>query len=506
MSQVKMISVSKKLMIESQSSNGKCYLRLLTLLPNFLTCEGKYLEEAIIVMFAALEKNPRGIDVLPFFWICNKIMSGTWNYDPKKNEDEIQQVNNSEFMQTLFDSQMRYSWEEIGGVQHISWYVNTGVNDPAVWNEMGYSARYVLCMLINPGSRIGSEMNFSGLFDRIRDEAINEYNEKQDQGFYDSGLASENEELRSNLDDRHREIEMLNIQMRDLQKKLSATSNHRRSPQLDKETIDNFANLLKTQKKLGCIAEEDSTEPLTPNDSSSVSSRYNRKFMPHGTVLNTSIKEDDSGDDVASTITIQPLEKAQKNVVVGYQKTKSMMVRENKVYQRIGAINGLANPFHSHRLNFLCHLETAMKSVQVRKDHYSQFDILLWISKHKSQTPSQELLYQVISYTFDFEELIVIANPYKLPFLEVGMKITDNMLAKCFNLIRLEFKTLWFEKMKSLIVPDFHNEFLKYKEDELTTSSQKSKHVEFVKEDRKQGNGRGSSVKRNGSSVFSILR
>lgn len=538
---------TKKLMIESQSTNGRCYVRLLSLLPNFKKSGVKELEHAIVYMTQTLGIKPEGSKVLPELFITNEMLGGDVEFANKANFESLNAINSTKFMEDVFDSTMRYSWEEIDGVHHIGGYIDSGKNEEEVYTDMGYSARFVLCIIINPGVRVGSEMTFHNLFDEIEDyngdfkdrETEEEEFEKFMEGyskttaqnaesgfnisgsFNDSGIATENEGLKSNINDRLKEIEKLNQQVKTLRKRISETAGHRRSAEVDDQTIRRFADLFNKQTE---IREKSPKMDVFPDDSSSNISRYRNKYLDDGTILDDTVSnmsrirnrflEDGTIFDVrgnGKTIlqtnrTIDDL-RPEKQIVVGFKKTDEMIVRENKIYKKITAINGLANPFHSHRLNFLCHFETAIKSIQIRKEDYTHFDIIIWISKHKSMSPSQELLFQVVTNTFDLEEQRVIANPYKLPFLEVGMLMSDDCLAKCFNLMRLEFKTLWFDKMKGLIVPDFHDEFSKHKEHKLTSNSNKDKITE-IKEVRFNGQARsrrdGTKKKTGGSSLGMI--
>jgi len=532
---------TKKLMIESQSTNGRCYVRLLSLLPNFKKSSARELEHAIVYMTQALGVKPEGSKILPELFITNEMLGGDVDFPSKANFNSLNAINSIKFMEGVFDSTMRYSWEEIDGVHHIGSYIDSGKVEKEVYTELGYSARFIVCIIVNPGVRVGSEMTFHNLFDEVEGydgDFKDEHTEEEEfekflgyhiasstnsdkEGFNDSGVATENEGLKSNLNDRLKEIEKLNQQVKTLQRRISESASHRRSSEVDGQTIRRFTDLFNKQTE---IKEKSPKTEVFPEDSSSHVSRYQNRYMGNGTIfdgesmnpsgpINRYLEDgtilDVRGDGKTTLQTSRAVDslRPEKQIVVGYKKTDDMIVRENKIYRRITAINGLANPFHSHRLNFLCHFETAIKSIQIRKEDYTHFDIIVWISKHKSMSPSQELLYQVVCNTFDLEEQRIIANPYKLPFLEVGMLMSDDSLAKCFNLMRLEFKTLWFDKMKGLMVPDFHNEFSKHKEHKLTSNSGKDKITE-LKEHKASYQMRGKRdtfKKRNGGSSLGII-
>lgn len=503
-------------MIESQSVNGKCYLRLLPILPGFKTCATKDLEHVIVYMATTLGSKPEGVKILAELFIANEMLKGDLSFPQTANYNSLNAMNSVDFMSKVFDSTVRFSWEEIDGVHHIGSYIETGVTSREVYTDLGYSARFVICIISNPGVLVGSQMNFSGLFDEIAnaDTAENEvedflsFEEKPKmhintrcyEAFHDSGISDENEELKAKMTDRLKEIEVLNGQVKALQRRIADTAGHQRSPEIDELTMRRFSDLFEKQTKL---KEKSPKTEIFPEDSSSHISRYNNRYLNEGTILNV----DREGKTVLQTVRAHDALRPEKQIVVGYQKTNEMLIKENRIYKRVNSINGLANPFHSHRLNFLCHFDTAVRSIQVRKENYTLFDTITWISRHKSMSPSQELLHQVVINTFDLENQVVVSNPYKLPFLEVGMLLSDDCLVKCFDLVRLEYKSLWFDKMKGLLVPAFHDEFTTYKEHKLTSNKDKDKpketrEVKFGKE----LNSSARSRRRGSTSILGFIK
>jgi hypothetical protein len=508
-------AITKKLLIESQAANGKCYVRLIPVVPNFKKASAALLEIALESMVKNLKQNPIGTDVLSELFICNKILEGQVNFETESLEREViglqwSITGASEFMDDVFASTFRFSWEEIGGVQHIGSYIDGFTLSKDVFNELGWSARYVICMLANPGARIGSESGYGGLFEKIlnaakEDEELPEEDDEEStpkainsrkQSFNDSGFSSGEEHLRYDLHDKYSEMEKLNDQIKMLQRRISK-GRSQQAEDLDEKTVRRFAQMLSKQGRLRRVKTE-----LEPSDSSSVAERYESddRFMEDGTVFEM------RGPGRTELSTIQEIQelRPQREIVVGFKKTPDMSIQEGKVYKRVSAINGLANPFHSHRLNFLCHFDTAIKSITLRRSDFSHYDTLSWILDHKSVTPSQELLYQVVKNTFDISQNRIIANPYKLPFLEVGMIISDDCLAKCFELLKLEYKQLWFEKMKGLIVPEFHSDFSNYKEHKVTRSKDRvvdvTQNIRSPRQELKEGK------KKKSESIFSITR
>jgi hypothetical protein len=460
--------ITKKLMIESQSNNGKCYIRLLSMLPAFKKVSLNVLENVIVHMTMTLGSKPDGTDVITELYIANELMIGATIESLNRNMISIGSASTGEFMRLLFNSRMRYTWEEIDGVHHIGGYIeDRGGSGDGIFNDFGYDSRFVLCMIVNPGVKVGAKTDYAGLFDEV-EEII--HGNQNDSGYYDTNREDENEELRSKMHDRLREIEQLNSQVRGLQSKIARVADHQRSPELDELMVKRFNELFEKRMKMETNEQIESTE-LSPDDSSSHMSRYKNKYLDDGTIF------DVNANGTTQLSTIRPISdlRSEKQVVVGFKKTQDMLTKESKIYSRVNCINGLANPFQSHRLNFLCHFDTAIRSIRLRKGPDTYYDKLKWISNHKSMSPSQELLYQVVINTFDFDDERVVANPYRLPFLEVGMLLSDECLATCFDLIRLEFKSLWFDKMKFIMIPDFHDDFKAYSETRLTSITDKVK-------------------------------
>lgn len=194
---------------------------------------------------------------------------------------------------------------------------------------------------------------------------------------------------------------------------------------------------------------------IMPGHSSSVVERYmsNQKFMPtsayvlqrKSTVLEPVSEESNF---------IEP----RKDVVAGFVKTNSMMRVEKASNDRVYLINGLAAPFKDSRLNFLIHFHTALHECSFNPQT-DPIDALEELGNSRPKNPTGELICQVVRRTFDFDEQTIIANPFNLPFIEVGMNITDSVVLKTLDLLRIEYKSLWFAQMKCLRVPGFHSEY-----------------------------------------------
>lgn len=458
--------------MDAAAPNGRCYVRLLALLPSFNKCHAYHLEEAIVTMAKQLGPYPKGEDVIPWLWLCEQILKGRTPDDCM--EDDVEELT-PKFLEECMEANYRFGWEDIGGRIHVGHYIDDVTGSKEHWGILGWSSRFVLCMLVAPNLIIGAdqEIDFSDLFGGKSDSdggnelPNNEFTLVGEEEFVDDGdtvLLKKDIEVHERVKDKRRELDDLEKKMEELRWEISQSARHRNSRELRKETVSRLNELYSTKQKL----KQSHPPSIVPDDSSSNLDRYEREnnWMTPGTVINVR----GGGGTVVGVKGSTDRLNTQKDVVVGYVKTNDMLARESKINKRVAPINGLANPFHSQRLNFLCHFHTAINSIESRKGQYTHYDAIYWMSRHKSVTPSQELLHQVVINTFDIEANTIIANPYKLPFIEIGMLISDSCLTKCFDLLRLEYKMLWFEKMKGMTVPDFHDEYKSHKDYRVSRS------------------------------------
>jgi hypothetical protein len=380
----------------------------------------------------------------------------------------------NEFVRELMDSKVRFGWEEMSGVHHVSYYLNVNEGDE-IFNESGWASRFILCAMIVEGTKIGATMDLDAMFaDMVGPDDQNENQEVDDQTLEPireintmEFKRSDSFNLQCEIDDKYNELERLNSRVLNSKNVVPETT------RLD--DIETKLNLLLDQGVRARVRhrtkiDDDDDKTILPNDSSSCISRYNKKFLPNGTIYNVE-------SDGKTVLAIQPKVHKPvivKNVVAGYMKTIEMEKVEQDIIRKVVPINGLSNPFKSNRLNLLCHFHTAIESVKMNGNvgHYEAIESLY---KFKAITPSQELGFQMITKTFDLKNKRVVANPFKLPFLEVGMQISDDSLAKSFDLLRLEYKMLWFDEMKSLKIPDFHSDYDRFKEHKLGATKKTSK-------------------------------
>lgn len=444
-------------MIESQCGNGKCYLRIMSALPGYKDCTVSSLEEAIISASLNLGANPLGIDILPELWFANQILLG-------QKVVATEDVYKTDLVQQMMSSNVRFTWEDLNGIHHIGGFIEEDDCEPIFCNH-GWASRFVLCSMIARDVKVGADMDMSQLFNEfIQEEGMDSTPVMRN----DSFVGSNN--LMSKIDDQNNEIERLNERIQAMQMNSSNHASYSRNHKNREEIDDQMTELLTAKMRQNARKEQ---ETILPNDSSSQIGRYEKKFLDNGTIYNVTGR----GKTVLGVQTEIERPTITKNVVCGYVKTKEMEQKERESLSRVAPINGLANPFKNNRLNLLCHFHTAIDCLRPQSDQLTNYDAIKYLSDFKSQTPSEELAFQMISRTFDLKHDVVIANPFKIPFLEVGMIISDDMLAKSLDMLRLEYKMLWFSEMKSMSVPVFHSEYKAHKEYKRTSKSHASEEI-----------------------------
>lgn len=257
----------------------------------------------------------------------------------------------------------------------------------------------------------------------------------------------------------------------------------------------------------GEAADDDVASTIMPNDSSTQILRYEstrgRRFLNEGSVFvvgkdGTTIEGWESGCEMKSGEQTG----AEGKVVLGFVKTKNMSLVEGNVNSTVHPINGLANPFRSNRLNFLMHFHTACEYLSSSRED-TPYVIVEKMSRMSSRTPTEELVKQVVCKTFDFGRLTIVANPFLLPHIEIGMMMSDQCLTICFDLLRSEYKMLWFTELKGLVVPDFHKNYRSYRETKLT-GSHRDRAAQRVQSFMTPGNDEPGRTKKGKRSLLSV--
>lgn len=199
----------------------------------------------------------------------------------------------------------------------------------------------------------------------------------------------------------------------------------------------------------------DEVSTVVPNDSSTQFERYSgsRRFLNTGTVLTPEQPINEYGRQSGQTVL-----SVSHSLVSGFYHDDSTRQKESDHVKRLKPINGLPKPFLSPRLNFLANLDTGLIRC-LSKYPDDSVGCLLAFMKVCPTLPVDNLLFQVLSVTIDRHEFVYASNPFKLPYIEIGMFVTEESIAKLLSLLTGEYKQLWFQEMKGLTVPAFHKDF-----------------------------------------------
>jgi len=447
--------------INRKTREGFCYHSLLFLLPNISTASPQRVERLIQILEEKLGESPEGKDVLTELPFAELALQVSVPIDEVYgNLMTLMNLGGSVriFEEMMANTSIRYTVDESGGLFHVE-RVPGECDCKDILCDHGWAARFVLTAISSAGRRVGahhSNIDFSALFvekESTDGKPIMPGDEDQESFF------TVNELKIREKDRQAREIERKNL---DVEMSSVLGSHLERRTQMIEEALKNLLaerdltqKLNQSKQKTLDSEDEDCVETIRPCDSSSVIERYTdgRRFMQHSSAY-TYRDNKTHLEPVVENQVVLP----ERVVVQGFVKTKLMEEKEKESHDRVYTINGLAAPFRNSRLNFLTHVNTAL--VECSFDPMSDpIDALEEIGTVKPKNPTGELVRQVVQRTFDFDQLSVIANPFKLPFIEVGMPITDSVVLKSLELLQLEHKSLWFSEMKCLRVPKFFDDF-----------------------------------------------
>lgn len=218
-------------------------------------------------------------------------------------------------------------------------------------------------------------------------------------------------------------------------------------------------------------SDEDDLESLGPRDSGSNLGRYKRNFLKAGEFpLGHGRQSWEQLEDLVeepSELGLVPggrlpyTVSGTEGVMSARYATKEDLELEAKIRRSIQPVLGLAKPFASQRLNFLSNLYTGMSKLYFNEEN-PFLDSLWSCMQSESRNPVEDLLKVVLRSTFNKSKRIVMANIFELPYLEVGMEVSEDAVAKCFDMLRSEYKICWFDAMKDIKAPEFHSDFRKY--------------------------------------------
>jgi hypothetical protein len=350
----------------------------------------------------------------------------------------------------------------------------------------GWAARYPLCAIIKEGRRLGgTELDFEDFFSSVGEEeqgpsarALYESREKLERLERVHALQKEMEE---NTRQSQRNMERVGEEFKTGLKSLN-------NPQENTERLAEMTQRFNQESKksqlqleqalaqrdeclrLLSLNEEDNfrpnplkfgqrtTDTIVADDSaSSIGLNFTSgRFMEQGTVVSDAtlkIGRKNLGRVVNSQLPGVP------ESAIGFVQTEELYAGDVAARQGVIPINGLSKPFSNSRLNLLGHIYTGLNIVNRESESQSFFVTLLSLRKSKLNSPPVQLFRQVLNCTFDWEESMVKSNPFGLPYIEVGMTISEDSLIKCFELLNSEYKNLWFSEMKQMQVPSFAQDY-----------------------------------------------
>lgn len=483
------------------SKTNYCYLHLVRVLPCFMDSTFGEFEPVFESFKAGLGEEPKGPDVLVNLCVFERVVRGEIDKsvlarEPLTDAQGQAAYSNSEVhlktLAKMLESRSRFDFEDKGGRMHILYKSSCDCKE--ILCDHGWSPRFILQLITREGQTVGAaNINMSELFiseaeianrvNSVETTPLSAFIDKRVD--YDS-LREGNQtsfvkpprqtELPERLPFGNEGLSETQARMTDqqsLRNQISEDLVSMLSHQLDSRTEifqDVLAKLLKDKELesnprgmrrgsdvLTTETETDSDleSTIMPMDSSTQLGRYGKSFMRQGPVYTVR----------KSSTVLEPVNEVSRlqtrngiDVVKGFITTDSMARAERESVSKVYTINGLARPFQNPRLNFLCHFHTALGSCGL-DPRLEPIDSLDHMGSMKPLNPTEELIKQCVVRTFDFDEMTIISNPFSLPFLEIGMQISESCLAKCLSLLRSEYKTLWFQEMKCLKVPSFHDEF-----------------------------------------------
>jgi len=115
------------------------------------------------------------------------------------------------------------------------------------------------------------------------------------------------------------------------------------------------------------------------------------------------------------------------------------------------------------RLNFLISIHVTLLDLLSESGKYPCDDFLLRMSSltsdpdiwEKYDSQYLDLLLIVLNDTFDFSRARVSNNRFCLPSLEVGMRISEQLLGQCLTDLKEEYISRWNNQFKDVQLPEF---------------------------------------------------
>jgi len=377
--------------------------------------------------------------------------------------ETLVETRNTDLLWPLGSGCFRFQVTDFSGVLHLTVGLIDGCECEKHLCDHGWSPTAILCLLANPTLRVGSTINFSDLFEGDETQPLRSRSPESKMRAKEKESGLDQEELASDLELFARSLRMQN-------KGVPPGQGARPDTMVEEQTL---------------LAE----------DSSSNLGRYHKTYMRRGEVYAGTLPPI---DEISSRMMSLREEAGRLTLLPGFGGTLEHHESEVQALSRLRPIRGLASPFKEPRLNFLCNLYTAM--APLRRLGPDTFMQRLWSSvKGQDLPPKFELLKLVLAMTFDKKNLVVVSNHFDLPYIEVGMEITEDCMVKCFDLLENCYELQWFAAMKEIQVPSFHDKYRRLStsrksSDSHSGSSQRSSSSELSSKQRTGRRGSGSTL------------
>jgi hypothetical protein len=468
---------NKKAYLEKVASiDGFCFVFLILAVSEVVDLT--YLEfERAVNLFIRIASEPgsspdkktrkykQGMEVVTQLTVIKRLCWGGTMADILSEDDQTFTT----AMESLLNSSGRMHFKDNSGVIHLEnpWY-DVCEHGAEIWCEHGFSTRYFITLFGSKDVIVGgTQINFADFEESFADAAttiaprplINESgfrvhnhlgSEPQQAGQINLTPGSTEEVMA--IKQENQELQKLRRQLESEIARLKLTEANKAVREVHLEELRSVNEQL-----------QEEIETLLPSDSRTNVESYGKRYMGQGTIIQPgtiistrgSRRANSQMEDHVVAHRLQTI----PEVVVGYQRTASLHAIDNQTRQSVRPINGLANPFRSDRLNLLSHLHTAFIRLGAEDSGRTILRLIEDVVARENRSPTMILFAQVIRLTFDFEGQYIKSNPFGLPYLEVGMALTEDCVIKCFDLLLGEYKSIWFQELKSLIIPEFNKDY-----------------------------------------------
>jgi len=471
------------LLHQRASADGHCFLWLMLMVKEFLSVSFSVFERCLDSLDGLYGESdswpqvPLGKDVIVSLAALKLSLQG----HPIDNHLSIPHHLLSRALEEITHSGVAYNFSESSGVIHLEGPTLTPCGCAEVLCNHGWSSRFIVTAVSGYGKRVGATIiNLNDIFgtqETISDEDFSTAPLKVNSGFKVEHIrpvapSGDFEESLEQTPIYRMEPDILQQRYEEVQKELEHAHflNRQFSARTKLPDIEEEKNFKPVDPS---PAADRSFDNLKPSDSSSNIGRYRSSdrqgYMGDGTVF-TLRRPSLSGGGDETLVQYTPVLTPQ--VVQGFVHTERLVAMDKNSRSKVKPINGLCNPFKNNRLNFLLHFFSAMAILEdLWPEGATPFELLKRCGSLGGRTPTLELLVMVVERTFDCQNQIVCSNPFQLPYLEIGMLLSDDCVVKSLSLLEKEYEIVWFQEVKALRMPKFHRDHVRLSSEKISRSS-----------------------------------